>query len=386
MSEPGRHEDEALRDPALHRALDHAPDREARPDARTREAILKTAHNLAPLPSAAPAAPARGAYWRRWFGAAADAGEKPRARMPWNAAFATVLVAAFVTVLWHREPVPDARLDGEAQVAKAPAPAAPAAAPAPAPSVAEASPAPEAAAETMRRRADDARPRREAGVAREQPAPERSAQESRSSPALRSAPAAPPAPAPAPMAPPPVLSAPAPAVVAEPAPTLAPQAAPAAPAPAQDAAADRAAAAPSPPPGAQAEASGALRQAPAPRAAAAAKSAAGSGGAPSRPALERWTVLDAVIEGRRASHARGDTEGLAALVSAAARSATAPGGELVAPVDARLALRDDARELAVLELAGDQVRWMPQGSGGPAYAGTPPAQVLAALRAALARR
>ena len=36
-----------LRDPALRRALDHAPDSDARPDPRTRDAILKMAHNLA---------------------------------------------------------------------------------------------------------------------------------------------------------------------------------------------------------------------------------------------------------------------------------------------------------------------------------------------------
>jgi len=40
-------EDDDLRDPALRRALDHAPDRDAVPGARTRDAILKMAHNLA---------------------------------------------------------------------------------------------------------------------------------------------------------------------------------------------------------------------------------------------------------------------------------------------------------------------------------------------------
>jgi hypothetical protein len=118
-----------LRDPALRRALDHAPDRDATPDPRTRDAIRKMAHNLAAAPAAAPASAANSAsaapWWRRLFG-----GGDTRARMPWNAAFATVLVAGFVTVLWHREPIPDARLDGEAKVASAPAPA-PAAAPTP---------------------------------------------------------------------------------------------------------------------------------------------------------------------------------------------------------------------------------------------------------------
>ncbi|WP_198085377.1 hypothetical protein [Variovorax sp. E3] len=114
-----RDDGEDLRDPALRRALDHAPDSNATPDARTRDAILKMAHNLAAVPAATrPAANSASAapWWRRVFGG----GGEPRSRMPWNAAFATVLVATFVTVLWHREPVPDAQLDGEARVAGLP--------------------------------------------------------------------------------------------------------------------------------------------------------------------------------------------------------------------------------------------------------------------------
>lgn len=90
--------------------------------------------------------------------------------------------------------------------------------------------------------------------------------------------------------------------------------------------------------------------------------------------------------GRGVRQARGDTEGLAALVNAVARSATAPGAELAAPVEARLELYRDTTLLAVLEIAGDQVRWTPQaGVGGGASVGTPPASALAALRALLAR-
>ena len=88
------------------------------------------------------------------------------------------------------------------------------------------------------------------------------------------------------------------------------------------------------------------------------------------------------------SQARGDTEGLAALVNAVARSATAPGAELAAPVEARLELYRGATLLAVLEIAGDQVRWTPQaaGTGGGATVGTPPASALAALWALLLRQ
>jgi len=91
--------------------------------------------------------------------------------------------------------------------------------------------------------------------------------------------------------------------------------------------------------------------------------------------------------GQGVRQARGDTEGLAALVNTVARSATMPGAELAAPVEARLELYRGATLLAVLEIAGDQVRWTPQpGAGGGALVGTPPASALAALRALLARQ
>ncbi|SFP97593.1 Meckel syndrome type 1 protein [Variovorax sp. OK605] len=398
-----------LRDPALRRALDHAPDRDAAPDPRTRDAILKMAHNLAAAPMPASGAAANSAsvlpWWRRLFG-----GGEPRSRMPWNAAFATVLVAAFVTVLWRSEPVPEARLDGEARVggaaspaAQAPAassaPAAPAAAtapePAPPPSAAAkqapaaaptpATPAPAIAAEQR------AKALREAASAKET---------ERAQPSRKQA-----APAPAAVAPEP------PAIVAE----------QSAPAPAQDERREarveserqRAYAAPAvpaapvapvpaaaPPPAiaaaplarqsqdasalasqggsANAQASGALRDS-APRAA---KAAPLQAAVPSSfSALERWTSFSSGAGARRA---RGDVEGLAALVGTVARSATAPDASLDAPVEARLSLYRGDTLVAVLEIAGDQVRWTPQ-PGGTARVGTPPAQALDALRSLLAR-
>lgn len=140
---------------------------------------------------------------------------------------------------------------------------------------------------------------------------------------------------------------------------------------------------------ASAEASGALRQAPAARApapaAAAAKARADDASAFS--ALDRWSSLNLMRAGQGVRQARGDTEGLAALVNTVARSATAPGAELAAPVEARLELYRGATLLAVLEIAGDQVRWTPQaGTGGGASVGTPPASALAALRALLVRQ
>lgn len=404
-----------LHDPRLRRALDHAPDRDAVPAAHTREAILKMAHNLAAAsaPAAGPAVQAA-PWWRRLFG-----GGSPRSRMPWNAAFATVLVATFVTVLWHREPVPDARLDGEAQVAGAPASAphaqsaeapAVAAAPAPAaepaatadtaPPAAQRSEAARDAKETLKQR--ETQEAREASRRREAPAAAASVQKDEARTMEKAAPAAPvvqapaPVPAPAPAAPA-IASAPMPAAppmadvgqspmpyaAAPPAPAVAP-AAPAAPAPMQRESADTAPSLAAQG-GASANVAGMQRRAapvqaaPAPASAAAKAVAAGG-----FTALDRWTTLDITRAGATTRQARGDTEGFAALVNTVARAATASGGELGAPVEARIELRRDGALLAVLEIAGDQVRWTPQ-PGGPASIGTPPAQALEALRTALSR-
>ncbi|KQU82574.1 hypothetical protein ASC78_18100 [Variovorax sp. Root318D1] len=132
-----------------------------------------------------------------------------------------------------------------------------------------------------------------------------------------------------------------------------------------------------------------MRQAPAARAPAPASAAAKASAddASAFFTLDRWTSLNLMRAGQGVRQARGDTEGLAALVNTVARSATAPGAELAAPVEVRLELYRGATLLAVLEIAGDQVRWTPQaGAGGGASVGTPPASTLAALRAVLARQ
>ncbi|WP_241027084.1 hypothetical protein [Variovorax sp. RKNM96] len=447
-------DDGDLRDPALRRALDHAPDRDATPHPRTRDAILKMAHNLANTPASAPASAANNAsaapWWRRLFG-----GGDTRARMPWNAAFATVLVAGFVTVLWHREPIPDARLDGEAKVASAPAPA-PAAAPTPpvaesAPSpaiVAQQAPAAEAPAAPVRdavreapdRATLDAARKPAPATARKQveatatPAPE--AKEAPAEPVPTPAPAeaqsaavpVPPPPATAAPVPPPALAAAAPGVAdssarvrqksesaqdereqerrssayaaAPPAPSVAPApvAVPESAPPAVVAAAPPAPVAPAPlqrelPANASgsvarggspnADVSGAVRDTAPPRAAAA-KAARSPTGASSFSALDRWTSFDFMRAGLGVRHARGDIEGMAALVNTVARSATTAEAQLAAPVEARLSLYQGGTLIAMLEIAGDQVRWTPQ-PGGTATVGTPPSQTLAALRALLTR-
>ncbi|MGJ7614958.1 MULTISPECIES: hypothetical protein [unclassified Variovorax] len=393
----GFDEDGDLRDPALRRALDHAPDRDAAPHPRTRDAILKMAHNLAAAPVSATGAAANSAraapWWRRLFGGDGA----PRSRMPWNAAFATVLVAAFVTVMWRSEPVPDARLDGEARVGGAAAPAAKAPAVPVAPVTPEPVPPPPVEAQQAPAAPAQAAPAAEqrADVLRDSSSAKETA---RAQPARKQAAPAPVVPAPvAPSAPPPVVAEPsvsAPAqderreerveserrrAFAPPAPAASvapPPAIAAAPLsrPSQDASALARG-------GADADATGALRDA-APRAAA--KAAPSRAAAPPFAALERWTSLSFTRSGAEVRRERGDVEGLPALVGAVARSATAPGASMDAPVEARLALYRGDALIAVLEIAGDQVRWTPQ-PGGAARVGTPPAQALDALRSVLTR-
>jgi hypothetical protein len=123
----------SLRDPRLEKALEVAPDAHLRPDARTRQAIIQAAS------AAVQGQPARKpvAWWQPLW-PAGGAG-----RMPWNAAFATVLLAGFVTLLWQGRPVPDARLDEAAPSAQRTQQAAPPAAqPAEAPATASDAAAP----------------------------------------------------------------------------------------------------------------------------------------------------------------------------------------------------------------------------------------------------
>jgi len=322
-----------LHDPALRRALDHAPDQAAAPDPRTRAAIVKAAYDAVARPR--PAAGAGAAPWwhRLWGGG-------PGARLPWNAAFATVLVAVLVTVLWHREPVPDATLDREA----------PAVAPERAQAPPEPAPAPQAA---------PAAP--EAQTAREAPPPE--ARRREAPPPRKAQPPAVPAPAAPDAAGAAASSVPPPAPAQEPAATadLAP---PQPPSPAPSARLEAA------PPAALARPDAAA----APRAATAARPPA-----PDFSALARWTDLEAARDGPGVRRARDEVEGMPALLEAVVRSATARDAALAAPVDLRVTLQRDGAPLAVLEIAGDQVRWRPRPGAAP-WTGTPPAAALAALR------
>jgi hypothetical protein len=143
-----------LRDARLRKALESAPDANARPDARVRRNILAKAHE-----ALVPARPAP--WWQRLW----QSSGQPRT--PWNAAFATMALATLVTVLWHDREVPDARPEA------VPATAPPVEAPAPAAPVAPAAtepPAPAAASRPARKTAPA--PLRDAPLARrEEPAP-----------------------------------------------------------------------------------------------------------------------------------------------------------------------------------------------------------------------
>lgn len=310
-----------LRDARLRRALESAPDAHMRPDAKTRAAIRAAALG-AVAPAAAPAP-----WWRTVW-------DSTGRRGPWNAAFATVLLASLVTVLWYDREVPDARTD---KVSVAPVPAAPpAAAPAPspeppraekpvvprretpiqAPRRKDASPAPAAPAPAV---ADAAVPAAPA-------APSFQDQERRDlakaqAPALAEAPPAAGAASPAAPAAPPAVVAQAAPPAAAPMPRSAPAAVAAAPAPAAAAPAARAA-----------EASGSF--------------------------LQRQQLADVrLVAGDRSTEvAPEQSRRLVELAEAVARAAQ--GSEpLAAPVTLRIELRRQGLPAGVLEVAGPQVRW-----------------------------
>jgi len=377
-------------DPVWRRMLDAAPDRDAAPRPATREAILRSAHNaVAPSPLAIRQPRESALPWWKRLG-----GSMPGSRMPWKSAFATALVAMFVTVLWHREPVPDARLDAEAPasspVASAPAsgPAAPSSptppvaapataepapaarsAPAPRPSVTplEREPAGRAAREDRRSAVEaDTSVRKEAT----RPAAKAQAESMDERTEALSPPSAPVAPAP-PMAAPPVADA-----------KLAPS-----PSPSPSPSAGSGAAA-----GASAPPAAALTPAPAretapPVAALARRPQA----AQAQPGAWRvWThlrVVDASGQSRRL--ARVDAAQLGALVEAAipAQGGGAAAGAL-APGGWRIVLEGpDGAALGVLEVPGEpgrSLRW--RAGTAPPVAAEPPSSVLETLRRALAER
>jgi hypothetical protein len=93
-----------LRDARLRQALQNAPDAEARPLREVADAIRAAARQALPAPAIANPIPiAADSWWQRLWQSTGS----PRA--PWNAAFATLLLAVLVTVMWQHEPIPDAR-------------------------------------------------------------------------------------------------------------------------------------------------------------------------------------------------------------------------------------------------------------------------------------
>jgi hypothetical protein len=113
--------DDLPHDEHLRAALRHAPDRDAAAPAGLSERILAEARAAAPAPVAA-ARPGFVERWRGWWSRPVAAG-----------AFASLLIAGFVGLMWREGPPPEALPGGDT--------AAPAAAPAPAPMAEQAPPA-----------------------------------------------------------------------------------------------------------------------------------------------------------------------------------------------------------------------------------------------------
>ncbi|MBT2301568.1 hypothetical protein J7E70_13965 [Variovorax paradoxus] len=356
--------DNDLQDDALRRALAHAPDHTAAPHWRLRKAILERAHDaVAPFPATRMQEPETRPWWQRLAGLGGGS------RMPWNAAFATVLVATLVTVLWQREPVPGARPDGEARVAaQAPAVSAPPAPTEPAPPP-ESAPVPssEPAAPVLEAPAAAAAP---PALARPQAdEAESRKKETRQAPAAQSAP-----PVPA-----------APVVPAEPSADAAARPAPrdslAARARREEEAAAKQGVAPpaSPPagPAAPGDAAGAARAV----RPASPNVRTEATEPPTFAALSQWNrITIAQRGGASRSLSRAEALDLNALLGSAA--ITAVGGQpLASTPEWRISLERNGEVLAVFEVARGQVRWR-EGRAPPAT-GAPSAPALAALNEVL---
>lgn len=365
-----------LRDARLQRALQEAPDAQLRPHARTRGRVLEAARQ-----AVAPAPPP--AWWKALWSAMGNS------RAPWNAAFATVVLATLVTVLWYDREIPGPRSDSPRPEQPAPT-AAPAQPAQPAPALAEpAAPAaarakPQADSQGERQQAQSPAGRRDAAQAKSQPrasdtqlAPPvaEAAREQRNetpAPAAEESRSAEPANAPAEAvrdqdasalakrrferadsAPPAGAAAPAPVAPR-------PQTAPAAPAAAPPAPPAPAAAARVAPPQAGAPLSGLTTQRAAPGLAV------------------DWSGLrisDAL--GNRVGLSREQAPRLAQLASRVAGE-TQGREPLTDPVEIRIELHRAGELQAVLELAGAQVRWTD--AAGASFTARPPAAQLQALR------
>ncbi len=360
MSAAPEHED--FHDAALRRALGHAPDHAAAPDWRLRKTILQQAHEAVAPSSGSLLEENDGSPWWKRLGG----GKARGSRMPWNAAFATVLIAGLATVLWQREPVPGARLDGEASVAApppltqgAPAPVAPPTAPAPA------AVSPPASLPVPVPGLGPAAP----------PRPERQPEpEPRLSIVLD-----PPAP-PEPLRPQADEAAPPPSRADEAGERKAKQALAARTARDDEAAARQRMSPPPSPPAALASQGDAAAPARAARAPAPAVRTAATE-PPTFTALSQWNrITIAQRGGATRSLSRAEAAELNALLGSAAISAVR-GDPLAGTPEWRITLERNNDVLAVLEVARSQVRWR-EGRELPAT-GAPSAAALAALRNAL---
>lgn len=324
-----------LRDARLRQAMDEAPDAALRPPPRVRAAILQSAH--------AAVQP----VWRRWWDAAGDR------RRPWAAAFASVLVATLITLMWQGEEVPGPRPQGPdlASADRAPAPPAPPpppqATPVPRAAPAEAAPAPRPQQEGRSDRKTEGRsearsettpsPRtggasaaaggvpsqdRERESERERSAAQARLGDTQRDGSARAPQEAPPGPAAAPAA--------APAIESSPPLATAAAVPPVVPAPA--------------PLSAQRAPAAAMRAAPVP--------------------LE-WNQVRVEADGRSLALGRAQAGALPDLVARLLRSQReAPGP--ATPVALRIELAQDAHALGVLELVNERWRWTPLAQAQPA--------------------
>ena len=96
-----------LRDARLHKALAHAPDRDALPAPGTRNTIKNIATGVMPTRARARF-DTQIPWWKALWEKTGRAGRGGHASGPWNAAFATLLLGGVITLIWQGQEVPEA--------------------------------------------------------------------------------------------------------------------------------------------------------------------------------------------------------------------------------------------------------------------------------------
>ena len=101
---------DTLRDARLSQALQHMPDAHMQASSHARLVVRHAAQEALGKAKTSATSANADAVGKRWWHAILGTAQN---RRPWNAAFASVMIASFVTLLWQGKEIPDAKPDSE---------------------------------------------------------------------------------------------------------------------------------------------------------------------------------------------------------------------------------------------------------------------------------